>query len=89
MKNKVFKQGRRFLSLILSVTLLCACAPMKQPPASPSWAEYEQYHAKNLSAQNKFDQLTNDLFRKEISESGISFHFSMLTRLPGDLTRFP
>lgn len=30
-----------------------------------------------MSAQNKFDQFTNDLFREEISDSGISFHFSI------------
>ncbi|WP_024348107.1 DUF885 domain-containing protein [Lacrimispora indolis] len=77
MKNIVLKQGSRFLSIILAISLLCACSPIKRPPASPSWAEYEQYHAKDLSTQNKFDQFTNDLFREEISNSGISFHFSI------------
>ncbi len=77
MKNIVLKQGSRFLSIILVISLLFGCASIKRPPASPSWSEYEQYHAKDLSTQNKFDQFTNDLFREEISNSGISFHFSI------------
>ncbi|MDR2022060.1 MAG: DUF885 domain-containing protein [Hungatella sp.] len=77
MKNIVLKQGRCFLSIILAVSLLCACAPTNKSPATSSWSGYEQYHARDLSAQNKFDQFTNDLFRDEISESGISFHFSI------------
>ncbi|MGL6221444.1 MAG: DUF885 domain-containing protein, partial [Lacrimispora sphenoides] len=77
MKNIILKQGRRFLSFILAVSLLCACAPPDKSPATPSGAGYEQFHAKDLSAQNKFDQFTNDLFREEISDSGISFHFSI------------
>ena len=77
MKNIVLKQGRRFLSFFLAVSLLCACAPPNKSPATPTGAGYEQFHARDLSAQNKFDQFTNDLFREEISDSGISFHFSI------------
>ncbi|MEY8357252.1 DUF885 domain-containing protein [Lachnospiraceae bacterium 54-53] len=77
MKNYVFKQGRRFLSIILAVSLFCACTPPPNPSATPSQAGYEQYQAGVLSVQNRFDQFTDNLFRKEISNSGISFHFSI------------
>ncbi|WP_077612981.1 DUF885 domain-containing protein [Clostridium sp. Marseille-P2415] len=76
MKNNVFKQGRRFLSIILAVSLFCACTPPPEPLATAPQG-YEQYRADDISVQNKFDQFTDDLFRKEISDSGINFHFSI------------
>lgn len=77
MKNNIFKQGRRFLSIILAVSLFCACTPPPKPSATASQAGYEQYRAGDLSTQNRFDEFTDNLFRKEISNSGISFHFSI------------
>lgn len=77
MKNNILKQGRRLLSILLSVSLFCACSP---PPVSSNTSQeigYEQYHAGDLTIQSKFDQFTDDLFCREISDSGISFHFSI------------
>ncbi len=77
MKNNVFKQGRRFLSIILAVSLFCACTPFPESSNTSPEIGYQQFYAGDLSIQNKFNQFTDSLFRKEISDSGISFHFSI------------
>lgn len=77
MTNKFFKLSRRILSIFLSVTLLSACTPPPNAPATPSSAGYERYRADDLNMQKEFNLFTDDLFREEISNSGISFHFSI------------
>lgn len=77
MTNKFFKLSRRILSIFLSVALLSACTPPPGTPATPSSAGYERYRADDLTMQKEFNLFTDDLFRKEISNSGISFHFSI------------
>jgi len=77
MKNMIIRQGRRILSIVLAVSLFCACTPPPRQTGTPSDAQYEKYHAQDLSMQKAFDQFTADLFRDEISDSGISFHFSI------------
>lgn len=77
MKIKVLKHGRRLLSILLAITILCACSPNQTASNTTLEAGYEQYRAKDISIQNKFDEFTDTLFHKEISSSGISFHFSI------------
>ena len=77
MKINLFKRVYPFLSIGLAVFLLSSCTPPLRPTITGSEAEYEQYYADSLSAQSRFDQFTDSLFRKEISNSGISFHFSI------------
>lgn len=77
MTNNFFKKGRWLLSIILVVSLLCSCTPPPKSAATPTSAGYEQYKAADLSMQKNFNLFTEDLFRNEISNSGISFHFSI------------
>ncbi|MFW6680305.1 DUF885 domain-containing protein [Lacrimispora sp. AGF001] len=77
MKNMIIRQGRRILSIVLAASLFCACTPPPRQTGTPSDAQYEKYHAQDISMQKAFDQFTADLFRDEISDSGISFHFSI------------
>nr|WP_288827399.1 DUF885 domain-containing protein [uncultured Clostridium sp.] len=77
MNNMIIRQGRRILSIVLATSLFCACTPPPRQTGTPSDALYEKYHAEDLSMQESFDQFTADLFRDEISDSGISFHFSI------------
>ena len=77
MKNKILKQGRRILTIVLAASLFSACTPPPGQTGTPSQAVYEKYHAADVSMQHSFDQFTADLFREEISDSGISFHFSI------------
>ena len=63
MTNKHVKQARRLLALLLSASMLTACAGPKTPaPAEPSSAQYEQYQADHVSVQNQFDALTQTIF---------------------------
>jgi uncharacterized protein (DUF885 family) len=59
------------------VSLLCSCTPPPKSAATPSGTGYEHYNAADVSMQKNFDLFTDDLFRNEISNSGISFHFTM------------
>lgn len=77
MKNIIFKQVRPFLSLILAISLLCSCSPPPKSAQTSSQSGYEQFRAGDMSVQKNFDQFTENLFRDEISSSGISFHFSI------------
>ncbi|GLB32116.1 hypothetical protein LAD12857_40390 [Lacrimispora amygdalina] len=77
MNNMIIRQGRRILSIVLATSLFCACTPPPRQTGTPSDALYEKYHAEDLSMQESFNQFTADLFRDEISDSGISFHFSI------------
>ncbi|WP_143322088.1 DUF885 domain-containing protein [Clostridium sp. HBUAS56010] len=77
MTNLFLKWGQRGLCILLSAALLGACTPPPNSTATPSHPGYEQYKATDLSMQKEFDSFTNDLFRQEISNSGISFHFSL------------
>lgn len=77
MTNKFFKRGRWLISIFLVVSLLCSCTPPPRSAATPSSTGYEHYKAADLSMQKNFDLFTDDLFRNEISNSGISFHFTM------------
>lgn len=77
MTNKFFKRGRWLISIFLVVSLLCSCTPPPKSAATPSGTGYEHYNAADVSMQKNFDLFTDDLFRNEISNSGISFHFTM------------
>lgn len=77
MTNKFFKRGRWLISIFLVVSLLCSCTPPPKSAAPPSGTGYEHYNAADVSMQKNFDLFTDDLFRNEISNSGISFHFTM------------
>lgn len=77
MTNIFFKKGRWLLSIFLVVSLLCSCTPPPKSAATPTSAGYEQFKAADLSMQKNFNLFTEDLFRNEISNSGISFHFSI------------
>ncbi len=77
MTNNFFKKGRWLISIFLVISLLCSCTPPPKSAATPTSAGYEQYKAADLSMQKNFNLFTEDLFRNEISNSGISFHFSI------------
>lgn len=76
MKHHFLKRGRRFLSIVLAVSLFCACTPRQTPPVEQETG-CEQYYARDLKVQEEFDRLTDELFRKEINRSGINFHYSL------------
>lgn len=88
MKNNIFRHGKPLLSLILAVSLLCSCSP---PPKSATFsqAEREQSETQELSVQKRFDKFTQDLFREEIQDSGISFHFSIANPASRNLDTVP
>lgn len=89
MKNLVLKQKRRIICFFLAVSLLCSCTAPPANEGTPSQATYEKYHSQDIAMQNKFDQFTGDLFRKEINNSGISFHFSIADPVSRGLDTVP
>lgn len=89
MKNIIFKQVRPFLSFLLAISLLCSCSPPPKSAPTSSQAGYEQFRAEDISMQKSFDQFTEDLFKDEISSSGISFHFSIADPASRNLDTVP
>ena len=77
MKNCIPRKFPHLLTMILAGFLLVSCKALPQKPAPPDTGRYEQYRAGDTAMQDQFDQFTNDLFREEIENSGISFHFSI------------
>ena len=90
MTNKHVKQARRLLALLLSASMLTACAGPKTPaPAEPSSAQYEQYQADHVSVQNQFDALTQTIFKEELSNSGLDLHYTLADPASRGITEIP
>lgn len=89
MNHHFLKKGRQLLSIVLAVSLFCACTPRQVPPGEPANGSYEQYYASDLKVQEDFDRLTDELFRKEINRSGISFHYSLADPASRGLKQVP
>ena len=78
MTNKHATQARRFLAVLLSASILAACAgPGTQSPPDTS-GQYEQYQSDHVSVQNRFDALTQSIFLDEITNSGLDLHYTCL-----------
>ena len=90
MTNKYVKQARRLLALLLSASMLTACAGPKTPaPEEPSSAQYEQYKADHVNVQNQFDALTQTIFKEELNNSGLDLHYTLADPASRGITEIP
>lgn len=91
------KAGRRLLALLLSAALtasiLTSCGEQgnrgnhKKPETGTE--QYEQYDARDISAQKQFDQLTQALFTEELSRSGLDLHYTLADPASRGITKIP
>lgn len=90
MTNKHVKQSRRLLAILLSASMLAACAGPKTPaPSETSSAQYEQYKSENVSVQNQFDALTQTIFKEELKNSGLDLHYTLADPASRGITEVP
>ena len=90
MTNKHVKQARRLLAILLSASMLAACAGPKTPaPSETSSAQYEQYKSENVSVQNQFDALTQTIFKEELKNSGLDLHYTLADPASRGITEVP
>ncbi|WP_277405443.1 hypothetical protein [Lacrimispora xylanisolvens] len=88
MKNMIIRQGRRILSIVLAASLFCACTPPPRQTGTASDAQYEKYHAQDISMQKAFDQFTADLFRMKSVIPASVFISALPILLPEELIQF-
>lgn len=89
MTNKHATQARRFLAVLLSASMLTACAgPGTQSPPDTS-GQYEQYQSDHVSVQNRFDALTQSIFLDEITNSGLDLHYTLADPSSRGITEIP
>lgn len=73
--------GAAVLAFLLAAASLgsgCGTAPdITQTSAAAPSREYEAYTSDSVKEQNAFDRFTEDLFRKEVSSSLLSLHYSL------------
>lgn len=90
MKKHKIRQCRRVLSAVLAASMLLSCSPpAKKGEPTPSGNQYEQYQARDTSHQEQFEKLTNDLFKQELTRSGINFHYSIADPASRGFTNVP
>lgn len=88
---RIFMQTRKrriyymMMALLLTLCLLSGCITRPQAPAEPDPTaettekaeKYETYQEDSLKVQEEFDQLTEDIFRDNISKSLINLHYTV------------
>lgn len=90
MTNKHAKQARRLLALLLSASMLAACAGPKTPdPAKTPSGQYEQYKSENVTVQTQFDALTQAIFKNELTNSGLDLHYTLADPAARGITEIP
>lgn len=89
MTNKHTTRARRFLAILLSASMLAACAGPNTPPTSDSSGQYEQYQSDDVSVQNQFNALTQSVFLDEITNSGLDLHYTLADPSSRGITEVP